>query len=269
MKLGFAYCPFTDLSEYAPYPYMGDFEIAFEKAAEHGFAGIEVAITTPKCIDVKKMEQCMQKYGVAMSAVATGQNGTRDGLTFTDPDAGIRQEAVKRVVENVNFAADHGAVVIIGGIRGNHKADKDTLVLRTTECMIKVAEYAAKKGVEVLVEPINRYEISFGKSIDDVRDYVRKLGFDNVNMLCDTYHMNIEDISFYDAVVNAKDVLKYVHFCDSNRKAAGMGNIDFTELFRALKDIKYDGYLVAEVLPLPTPEEVLITTKKTYNKYAK
>ncbi|MGI5850267.1 MAG: TIM barrel protein [Christensenellales bacterium] len=267
MKLGVAYCPFTDLSEYAPYPYMGDIEIAFEKAAEHGFSGIEVAIRTPKDIDVKKMEKCIQKFGVAMSAVATGQNGTRDGLTFTDPDTSVQKEAVKRIIEDIDFAAEHNAFVIIGGIRGNHKDKKEVLEARTTSCMSQIAEYAGKRNVTVLIEPINRYEISFGKSIDDIRDYVKKLNYDNVKILCDTYHMNIEDTSFYDPVIRAKDDLKYVHLCDSNRMAAGMGNIDYTDLFRALKQIEYDGYMVAEVLPLPTPEDVLITTKKTFNKY--
>ena len=267
MKLAVAYCPFTDLSEYAPYPYMGGFEIAFEKAEEHGFAGIEVAICTPKDIDVPKLEKCIAETGVALASIATGQNGTRDGLTFTDPDETIRKKAVGRIKENIDFAQDHDTVVIIGGIRGNHKAEKEVLEQRIVACMSELADYGSKRGVDIMIEPINRYEISYGRSIDDMLEFLKILGADNVKLLCDTYHMNIEDTSFYDPVIKAGDQLQYVHLCDSNRKAAGMGNIDFTDFFKGLKEIGYDGYMCAEVLPLPTPEEVLITTKKTFNQY--
>ena len=54
-----------------------------------------------------------------------------------------------------------------------------------------------------------------------------------------------------EALMAAGKRLGYVHFPDSNRLAAGQGHIDFRELVGALRKIGYDGYLGAEILPLP------------------
>ena len=39
------------------------------------------------------------------------------------------------------------------------------------------------------------------------------------------------------------------------RRAPGLGLIAFGEIFQALKRISYDGFVSAELLPLPTPDE--------------
>jgi sugar phosphate isomerase/epimerase len=71
----------------------------------------------------------------------------------------------------------------------------------------------------------------------------------------DLFHMNIEDASFRAAFESARDYIGYVHVADSNRLAPGWGHMPFDEIFRILKDIEYDGYLTAEILPRPDPDQ--------------
>jgi sugar phosphate isomerase/epimerase len=63
--------------------------------------------------------------------------------------------------------------------------------------------------------------------------------------------MNIEEPSIPDALRSVGPLVGHVHFADSNRQAMGWGHTDMTPIMAALREIKYAGYLSAEVLPLP------------------
>lgn len=271
MKLAIAFCPFSNLSEYAPYPFVGDIQNCIEKAKKYDFDAVELSIRTPDDLDIKKCESSLLKNGLSISAIATGQNFSMDGLCFVSPEKLGRDEVVKRLKLNIDFASKHGASVIIGGVRGTvaaaKGADKSEVLARVKECTEQLLEHAEKRNVTLLFEAINRYEIACGKSLDDSANIIRSYNNKNLKLLADTYHMNIEDSSFYDSFRRNADVLGYIHLCDNNRMAAGLGKLDFTPVFKALIDINYDGYLCAEVLPLPDPETVLKTTRDTYYSY--
>ena len=89
----------------------------------------------------------------------------------------------------------------------------------------------------------------------------------NVKLLCDLYHMNIEEVNLADALREMSGNVGHVHFADSNRRAAGMGHTDFGPIFEALREIGYTGYLSAEVLPLPDPLAAARQTIETFKKY--
>ncbi|MDW7662254.1 MAG: sugar phosphate isomerase/epimerase family protein [Bacillota bacterium] len=272
MKLAAAYCPFTDLGEYAPYVFTGELEIAFPLLSDYGFNGIEISIRKPDDLSVSILEELVSKYGISVSAIATGQNFTRDGLSFVDPNKKNRDLAVERIKELIGFAVDFDAPVIIGGIRGNVAAaqttDKNLIQERTRSCFEEILEEASLKNTTILYEAVNRYEIASGKSLKETSEIIRSLKCPLLKLLADTYHMNIEeDISLYSALHENADVLGYIHLSDNNRKAAGLGMISFKPVFDALIEMNYDGYICAEVLPLPDPRTVLEMTKSVYHKY--
>jgi len=65
--------------------------------------------------------------------------------------------------------------------------------------------------------------------------------------------MNIEEVSIYESIVKAKGYITHVHLADSNRWAPGSGHLDFAEIIKTLEKINYQGYVSAEILPLPDP----------------
>jgi hypothetical protein len=69
-----------------------------------------------------------------------------------------------------------------------------------------------------------------------------------------SFHMNIEEVSMEDSLIQAKDYLTHVYFADSNRWAPGCGHLDFRKVIKTLKKIDYQGYISAEILPLPDPD---------------
>ena len=63
------------------------------------------------------------------------------------------------------------------------------------------------------------------------------MGASNLGLLVDTFHMNIEEVSIYDSIVQAINYITHVHFADSNRWAPGCGLLDFAKIVQALKKI--------------------------------
>ncbi|HEV3385495.1 MAG TPA: TIM barrel protein, partial [Gemmata sp.] len=61
----------------------------------------------------------------------------------------------------------------------------------------------------------------------------------------------------------------HIHFADSNRKAVGLGHTDFTPIVSALKEIGYEGYLSAEVYPLPDSDSAAKQTIESFRKYVR
>jgi D-psicose/D-tagatose/L-ribulose 3-epimerase len=67
------------------------------------------------------------------------------------------------------------------------------------------------------------------------------VGLDNVQAHLDTYHMNVEEKSFYEATKLAKGRLCHYHFCENDRGIPGSGHVDWDGIFQALKENDYHG----------------------------
>ena len=191
-----------------------------------------------------------------MSAVGTGQAYGEEGLSFSSPNDEIRRKAIERIKNHIRFASSFGAQVIIGLIRGEIEEGVDRKIVEewALEATRECAKLAQECGIYLTFEPINRYETNFINRVKEAIEFLKRLDEQNVGLLIDTFHMNIEEISIYQSIEKAKDQLTHVHVADSNRWAAGCGHLDFPRIVETLGKIGYKGYLSAEILPLPNPD---------------
>ena len=93
------------------------------------------------------------------------------------------------------------------------------------------------------------------------------VGRPNVTVLLDMFHMNIEEVSMGDAIRLAGKRLGYLHVVDSNRRAPGWGHISFDDMKTAVREIGYDGWLTAEVLPIPDSYAAAKQWRMFYDEY--
>jgi len=243
----------------------GNLEKAFSMAKELGFDAIEISVADPEEISISKLKDLVNKYQIKVSAIATGGAAVRDGLIFSSPDESIRQSAVQRIKKHIDFASHFKAVVVIGLIKGwvigNYSQSEDYI----TECLKECNECAKEKGVNIALEPINRFQEDFFHSILDCKAYLDKIQLSNVKMMIDSFHMNMEDSNMWGNMRQARDYIIHVHYSDSNRLAPGMGHFDYMKMTQVLKEIGYHGYLSAEILPLP---DTYTAAKKTSDSMA-
>ena len=100
-------------------PLLGSIDEVFSQAAELGYDAVSVTVNRPEDVDVEGILQAMEKYGVAVSGLATGRIYTVDGFTLGSGDETNRMEAVNRMLGHAEICAKlKGAKLIIGAIRG-------------------------------------------------------------------------------------------------------------------------------------------------------
>lgn len=255
MKLGIAVAPKEALPS-AFVVFRDNIEISIEKAHTMGFDGIELALLDSTQIDVEVVKDLCQKHNLDIPMVSSGQVYAQGGLCFSSPDKAIRTEAIACIKGLVDLAEQFGSMVNIGRVRGPVETSEpyENSEKRFLESLQEVAQYAAPKGVTVAVEPVNRYELNFINNVKEAYEVISKLNLPNVKIMPDTFHMNIEDQSIEASFMAFREHIAYIHFADSNRLAPGMGHLNFPNIINVLKASGYDGYVTAEILPLPDPD---------------
>ncbi|MDP2996890.1 MAG: sugar phosphate isomerase/epimerase family protein [Bryobacterales bacterium] len=227
-----------------------------DRCAALGYDGVELALRYAGEVDVPEMKRRLAATGLEVPCISSGQVFAADHLYFTHPDPAVRDAAVGRIADMIRLAAEFGAKVNTGRVRGIVREGEtvEAAAERYLACIGRCADVAEPLGVELLVEPVNRYEVNFINDCAEGLEIVKRAGRRCVKLMPDLFHMNIEDASFRQAFEAARDYIGYVHVADSNRLAPGWGHLPFDEIFQILSDIRYDGYITAEILPKPAPD---------------
>ncbi|HYQ56206.1 MAG TPA: sugar phosphate isomerase/epimerase family protein [Draconibacterium sp.] len=232
------------------------FEESIIKAAELGYDGVELAVKHPDDIKDIDLSRILSQNNMEVSSISTGLVYAQNGYMFTEPDDEKRGKAIKLYKELIDMASDFGQIVNIGLLRG-YIGDKDPVETETKFIAVarELCSYAEKKGVTIILEPVNRYEIDFINSVEEGVKLLEKIGFPNLKLMPDVFHMNIEDRTIGGELAKHIKHAGYIHLADSNRLAPGWGHTDFDDIFKHLKMADYKGWLSVEVFPKPTPME--------------
>jgi D-psicose/D-tagatose/L-ribulose 3-epimerase len=218
-------------------------EKTIEGAAEAGLDFVEIPLLRPESMDVTATRALLDRYGIGCTCSL--------GL----PKAAHLPSAPEKAESFLESAVDVAAALEAPVLCGVLYAHLGTLTGRPPEeeeledvarVLKNVARYAAEREVSLGVEVVNRYEtylINLAEQADAMLDRVRE---PNVFVHLDTYHMNIEKKGFYDPIVATGERIRYIHLSESDRGTPGTGNVHWDEVFRGLKAIDYDEYLMME-----------------------
>jgi len=258
----------TSSTKFSALAFKENLKNSIKKVADLGFDGAELAVRNPKDLKVENIIKIIKENHLEVPAIGTGQAYGEEGLSFSDPDKKIRKMAVKRIKDQIVFASNFDAQVIIGLIRGIivESVNKTEAEKWTIDCLKECTEFAQEYNIRLTLEPVNRYESNFINTLNEGIEFIKRVGAPNLGILADTFHMNIEEISIYDSIIKAKDYITHVHFADSNRWAPGCGHLDFAKIVQTLKKINYQGYVSAEILPFPDPDSCARLTVEHLNK---
>ena len=230
------------------------FEKYIPVAASLGFDGVELALKSASEINTDKLDRWLKDAGMTVSCISTGQVFADTGLMFTDADQNRRKALVSIFKEMIDLASEYGQLVNIGRVRGNlTENDNGESRIRFTDMVHELCSYASAKGVTMILEPVNRYELNFINSIEEGVNLMKEINRPNMKLMPDVFHMNIEDPSIGDELAKYVDHIAYIHLADSNRLAPGWGHTNFGSIFSHLKSVNYRGWLSVEILPSPEP----------------
>lgn len=222
-------------------------------AASLGFDAVEVFPPGAEAVDRAVLRGLLDRHGLKLAAMGTGAGWVARGLNLTLPDPVRREQARDFIRGIIGLAGEFGGSAIIGSMQGRWggEVSRDLALGWLQESLGELGAFAAKWGVPLLYEPLNRYETNLLHHLGETARWLQAGGVGNVRLLADLFHMNIEEADLGQAIREAGTYLGHVHFADSNRRAMGFGHTQTAPAIQALRQIGYAGYLSAEVLPWP------------------
>ncbi|MDK2896006.1 MAG: 5-keto-L-gluconate epimerase [Candidatus Atribacteria bacterium] len=263
MKLSFAVS--LQKTKFGAIAFGESFTAIVSELKKLGYQGIELAVRNPNEIEMGEVKPAIDDSGLTVPAIGTGQAFIEEGLSLSSLEAGVRKKTIERLKSHVDFASQWRSLVIIGLIRGNLPLEEEKrgeALAYFKESLLECSHFAKEKGIKLVIEPLNRYEINFLNTIEETSEFISSLQDDNLGILADSFHMNIEEVDFYQSIFGAGKYIWHFHVADSNRWAPGWGHTDFTSIFRALQDINYQGFVSAEIIQQPNFSEA---AKQTIN----
>ena len=221
------------------------------KVAGLGFDLIEIAaqpLNGYSPAHLAEIRGAAQDNGIGITA-GLGPSPLRN---LSSPDPAIRK-AGRAFFEELLTNLEKLGVRVIGGalhsywpIDYSKPVDKAGDRARGLEGITSLADFAANCGVTLCLEVLNRFENHVLNTAQEGVDFVREVGKPNVKVHLDTFHMNIEENSFAEAIRTAGTLLGHFHTGENNRRVPGKGLLPWHEIGGALREIGYDGAVVME-----------------------
>jgi D-psicose/D-tagatose/L-ribulose 3-epimerase len=219
-----------------------------EKLARAGYDGVEIPILEGTPAHYQKIRKVVTDNGLACDVVTNMPDAKHNPVS---PDRKLRANALDFMKRVVDCTQALGADLLcgpfyqpVGLFTGTGPSAEEKQ--RAAEHARASAEHAAKAGVTLAVEFLNRFEAYFLTTMDGVAEHVKAVGMPNFRAMFDTFHANIEEADAAASIRAHRSIITHVHISENNRGVPGRGHNDWKGIFSALKSTGYDNWLTIE-----------------------
>jgi D-psicose/D-tagatose/L-ribulose 3-epimerase len=232
------------------------------RAKKFGFDGVEIHLRYPDRLPAGDIKARLQSEGMEACFVVIL---TEEYSPISEDDA-VRQKSLdyfKRCIDTADAIGGAGSVICgvnyapAGYITGRARTREEWD--RSVENFRRAARYAGERGILLAVEPLNRFETHFLNTAADGVKFCRDVGEPNAKVHLDTYHMIREEKNYYTSIVETGEYLAMLHACENDRGTPGTGLVRWDDVYRGLREIGYDGWIVIESF-VPDIEELARVT---------
>lgn len=233
--------------------YQGPLEESFRALSGLGYDGVEFMTLNPGELRVDEIKQLEERYGLKVVLVCTGEIFGQLGLSYADPDAEVRAEAVRRTKEIIDFAAALDAKINIGRIRGQYRKElsREETEAYAVEAFRTISDYAAPKGVDIALESVTIMQTNFINTLAEAAAMVDRVDRPNFRLMMDVFHLNLEEKDLFAAIRKYSSYNIHVHLADNNRRYPGHCGLDFERILRTFRECGYDGAFTTEIYQIP------------------
>lgn len=241
MKIGF--CMFLWTTNVGP-----EHEALLEDLKATGYDGVEIPIFEGRPDDYRRLGDRLDRIGLERTAVSAMGD---PAMNLISPDAAVRERGIDYMKWAIDCAEALGARFLSGPLHstlgqfsgeGPTAAEKE----RSVASQRAIGEHAAKRGVTIGLEALNRFECYLVNTMADLSAHVDAIGHPNVKAMYDTFHANIEEADPIGAYTKHVRNIVHIHISENDRGVPGRGNIPWAETFSAIRRSGYDGWLTIE-----------------------
>lgn len=232
-----------------------------ERMTMLGFDAVEM-YGEPDSMDVGSIIDLIHSHNISISGItgmwgcASKESSGRKLVTRNKSIFFQTQHYIKKCIElcekldgnvfNICLFCDDSLVQVDKNHARLSESLKRELMSTIIDPVRELSLYAKDRGVDLLIEPLNRYSTPVCTTSADAMYVVKSVAQENVGLLLDTFHMNIEEDSIEYSIKNTNGLLKHIHLADNNRKMPGFAHINFQEIVKALRELEFDRYISFE-----------------------
>ncbi len=229
-------------------------DILFPKISSMGFDVVEVAVEDPSLIDIKKLKAGLERNN--LKAMICGAFGPSRDLT--NEDVSVHENCFSYIGACLDICNEVGAGFLGGPMYSavgkarmvpadQRKREWDLAVNN----LRKVSEMAAARGLEIALEPLNRFESDLVNTTEDVLRLIADIDHPAAKVMLDGFHLNIEERDIVQAITSAGDKLIHMQVSENYRGTPGTGQTRWDDYKKGLEAINYQGVVSIESF---TPE---------------
>ncbi len=222
------------------------------------YDGLELSLLEPEKIDAKKLTEISESYEMKIPALGTGSTFIRFGYSLGNTQESLRKKAIERIEKYIEFARETQAKVIIGLIRGRYKHDSNPQKerLNIISSLKKCCSLAENSDVQLIFEPINRFEIDSYNTISESVELIEEIGSNNLKLLVDSFHTYLEEdpIYIWEYLKEIAHYVGHIHLADTTRRSPGSGHFDFKKFLNIFKNMGYTEFVSVETIMKPSFE---------------
>jgi D-psicose/D-tagatose/L-ribulose 3-epimerase len=212
-----------------------------------GYDGVEIPIFEGAPDDYKRLGEMLDRIGLERTAVSA----MGDPAMNLIGDAAARKAGINYMKWAIDCSSALGADKLSGPLHstlgqftgtGPTTAEKR----RSVSSQRAIGDHAAKKGVTIGLEALNRFECYLVNTMDDLCAHLDEIAHENIRAMYDTFHCNIEEDDPIAAFTKHTNHIVHVHISENDRGVPGRGNIPWRKTFSAIRGSGYDGWLTIE-----------------------
>lgn len=230
-------------------PFSAEHFPLFSEMRRLGYDFVELLVPEPGELDLAETRRALDAAG--LSVVLAARVNLQRNLSSDDPAA--HRAGIDYLKYAADCAAALGATIVGGPLTGNplvfagrppQPVDEAERLARKARCVAGLKEagdHAARLGVILAVEPLNRFESDVLCTTQQAIELLDTVDHPAIQLMLDTFHMHMEEASIAEAIrLGGKRV---VHFQanENHRGFPGTGATDWVAVFRALHEIGYRG----------------------------
>lgn len=230
-------------------PFQTDTIALFPKIKAMGYDVVEIPVEDPSLIDVRKVKEALTANG--LEPVICGAFGPSRDLTHEDP--AYHKTSLQYIESCLDICTALGAGFLAGPMYSavgkarlvspeQRKREWERAVLN----LRKVSRMAEERGLEIAIEPLNRFESDLINTAEDVMRLIGDINHPAAKVLLDGFHMNIEEPDIEKAILHVGEKLIHVQVSENYRGTPGTGQTRWDAYERGLSAIGYTGALSIE-----------------------
>jgi D-psicose/D-tagatose/L-ribulose 3-epimerase len=225
-----------------------------EEIKSCGYDGVEVPVFEGAVSHYWELGRLLRDLGLAATAASVVPEDANPVIEGA--------EANERVRERLSWAIDccqaMGAHLLAGPLHSpvgvfSGAGPTEAELHLCAERLRNAAEYGAAAGVELAIEPLNRFECYLLNTLEQAADFRRRVGHANLGFMYDTFHANIEERDPVAAFAAHHSGVNHIHISENDRGIPGRGHVPWPATFKAIRAAGYDGWLTVEAFGRALP----------------